>query len=311
MKNWRNLLLLFAFLGFFAWYGGSWAYRTQFAKPRKQLLDDIEKAEQNKIWYETTISGGKETLQNLVSQELYQRSLPNGNAQIAQTLYHSWLIEAGNDCRFENFSVFARGIQPTQAYFSVVSFQLDARTTLDDLSRFLYEFYWARFIHRISFLNILPVDNADLVDVEMQIQGLVLQSPDPNAEYPLRDRLPDGYWQRLSSGLLDAYTVPIDSRNLLQFSRGGVDASDFARLTGIVSIGGEPEFWIDNQLENRSVRVKLNEEFRIGSFFGKIVEVIDRDVILETTGTPSRPSLRWLLSQGEFLKDALAVGYGN
>ena len=307
MKNWRNLLFLLAFLGFGAWYGGSYAYRTQFIEPRKKLVDDIKKAEESKVGYETAISNEKAVLQNLDSQLLYQRSLPTGNAR---TLYHSWLLEASEACQFENLDVVARGIQPMQAGFYVLSFQLEARTSLDDLSRFLYEFYWAPYLHRISSLNIIPVENADLVNVSMQIQGLVLVPPYNNAPYPLPDRLPDGYWRRLSSGLLETYTEPIDSRNLLQFSRGGVDASDYARLTGIVYIGGEPEFWINNQLENRTDRVQLNEQFRIGSFIGKIVEVIGQDVILETTGTSSRPGLRWSLSQGELLKDAIAVGYG-
>ena len=308
MKNWRNLLLLIAFLGFCVWYGGSWAYQTQYAKPRAQLLTDIKNAEQQKALYETSISSGYETLRNLEPLFLYNRSLPTTNAH---TQYHSWLIEAGKNCQFDNLDVFFRGVQPTQSYSSIVSFQMNAQTSLDDLSRFLYEFYWAPFIHRISFLNITPVENADLVNVEIQIEGMALQSPDINAAFPLRDRLPDGYWRRLSSGLLEAYTEPIDSRNLLQFSRGGVDASDFARLTGIVTVGGEPDFWINNQLENRTIRVKLDEKFRVGSFIGKIVEVIGQDVILETEGTSSRPAMRWLLSEGEFLNEALAVGYGN
>jgi len=93
----------------------------------------------------------------------------------------------------------------------------------------------------------------------------------------------------------------------LQFSRGGIDASGLAKLTGIVYEGGVPEFLINNELKDSTVRVKLNEKFQIGSFIGKIVEVIDRNVILETTGTQSRPGLRWILSLGEFLKDATAV----
>jgi hypothetical protein len=306
MKNWRNLLLLLAFLGFGVWYGGSWAYRTQYDAPRKKLQAEIVKAEQNKAWYEGGISDGKTVLENLAPQKLHQRSLPIGNAA---TLYHSWLIAAGEDCQFENFDVEAWRVQPTQAYSSVLSYQLYARTTLDDLSRFLYEFYWAPYLHRIVELNITPVENADLVDIIMQIQGLVLAKPDPNAQYPLYDRLPDGYWPRLSSGLLETYTEPINSRNLLQFSRGGNDAADYARLTGIIYVGGEPEFWFNNQLENQTTIIKLNHQFRIGSFFGTIIEVIGQDVILETTGTSSRPGLRWSLSQGELLKNATAVDY--
>jgi len=307
MKNWRNLVLFIAFLGFCVWYGGSWAYKTQYQEPRKKLQAEITKAEQIKTQYESGIKNGTDTLNRLASQKLYHRSLPTDNAN---TLYHSWLLAAGENCRFEYLEVSARGPRRTQSASYTVSFQLNAQTSLDDLSRFLYEFYWAPFIHRITSLDILPVDNADLVDVEMQIEGLsLLRFPDNVSPYPLRNQLPDIYWRRLSSGLLETYTEPIDSRNLLQFSRGGVDASDFARLTGIITEGGEPEFWFNNQLENRTVRVKLNEQFRIGSFIGKIVEIVGDDIILETTGTSSRGSMRWFLGPGELLKDAIAVPF--
>ena len=308
MKNWRNVFLLIAFMLFGVCYGGWWAYQTQYLVPRTKLLAEIEKAEQTQTQYETTLKSRKDMLERLQSQRLHERSLPTGSGA-ARTLYHSWLLEAGEACQFENLAVNSRGVQQTQARNYRVSFQLSARTSLDQLSRFLYEFYWVSFVHRITELNIVPVENADLVNVTMQIEGLIIPSlsGDANAPYPHRDQLPGGYWQRLSSNLLETYTDPIDSRNLLQFSRGGVDASDFAKLTGIVYLGGEPEFWIYNQLGNEVVRVKLNEQFRIGSFIGRIVEVIDDDVVLETDGTMSRPAMRWLLGKGELLKNAMAV----
>ena len=310
MKNWRNVFLLIAFMLFGVCYGGWWAYQTQYLAPRTQLLAEIAKAEQTQTQYETTLRDRKASLERLQNQRFHERSLPTGPPPgAARTLYHSWLLEAGEACQFENLVVNARGVQQTQARNYRVSFQLSARTSLDQLSRFLYEFYWVSFVHRITELNIVPVENADLVNITMQIEGLIIPSlsGDANAPYPLRDRLPDGYRQRLSSNLLEAYTNPIESRNLLQFSRGGVDASDFAKLTGIVYLGGEPEFWINNQLENTVVRVKLNEQFRIGSFIGRIVEVIDDDVVLETEGTMSRPAMRWFLAKGELLKNAMAV----
>ena len=306
MKNWRNLLMLIAFLGFCVWYGGTYAYRTQFVEPRKKLREDIKKAEDTKAMFEESISKEESALQQLALQDLYRRSLPTGNAA---TLYHSWLIEAGNNCLFEDLSVVSRGVQQTRYNYYVVRFQLDARTSLDDLSRFLYEFYWVPYLHKITYLEILPVENADLIDISMQIEGLsLLRFPDNATPFPLHDRLPDGYWRRLSSGLLETYTEPIDKRNLLQFSRGGIDASDRARLTAIVHIGGEPEFWIHSELENRTIHVQLKEQFRIGSFIGQIVEVFGGDVVLETAGTSSRPAMRWVLSQGEYLNKAIAVG---
>ena len=308
MKNWRNLLMLIAFLGFCLWYGGSWAYQTQFAEPREKLLTEIGKLEEQKTYFEQQIAMQKETTQKLANQRLHQRSLPIP-LERSRTLYQSWLIEAGNHSQFENFSVDAQSQQQFRFYYAL-PYRLSARTTLDQLSRFLYEFYWAPFVHRISYLRIDPIENADMVTVTMQIEGLIIPSlPGQNAEYPLRDQLPGSYWRRMTSGLLETYTGPIEARNLMQFSRGGVDASDFAKLTGIVYVNGEPEFWIKNQLEDEIVRVKLNEQFRVGSFIGKIIEVVDDDVILETSGTLSRPAMRWFLGKGELLKDAMAVPY--
>lgn len=271
MNNRRNLILLIAFLLFGVCYGGWWAYKTQYVEPRTKLQAEIATAEQNQAECVRILTTREEELKWLETRRLYQRSLPTGRGA-AGTLYHSWLIEAGEACQFDNLAVTARGMQQTRSYSYSVSFQLTARTSLDGLSRFLYEFYWAPFVHRITSLNIVPVENADLVNVTLQIEGLALPSFDANAEFPLRDRLPDGCWQRLSSGLLETYTGPIDSRNLLQFARGKSDASIFARLTGIVFVGDEPEFWIQNQLEDTVVRVKLNEPFRIGSFIGKITK---------------------------------------
>jgi len=306
MKNWRNLLFLLGFLGFCAWYGGSWAYKTQFVEPRAKLSDEIKKLEQQKTNFETNITNQQTALQQLTTRNLYRRSLPTGNAR---TLYHSWLLEASEACGFDDITVNDRQWRNTGFYSSTGSYYLSARTTLDNLSRFLYEFYWAPYVHRITFLNIQPIDNADLVDIEIQIEGLVIPSlTDPNARYPLRDQLPDGYWPRLSSGRLETYTEPIDSRNLLQFARSGIDASDYVRLTGIVIVGGMPQFWFTNHLNEQTLRFELNEQFRVGSFIGKIIEVLDRgDVILETDGTYSRPGMRWMLSQGETLADATAV----
>ena len=304
MKNWRNLLFLIGFLGFGAWYGGTFAYRTQYVEPRKKLSEEIKQLEQQKTYYETNITNQQKALQQLDSRQLYYRSLPTTNAR---TLYHSWLLEAGEVCQFENLAVNPQTWRNTGYFSSVGSYYLSARTTLDNLSRFLYEFYWAPYVHRITFLNIEPIDNADLIDIEIQIEGLVLALPSADAPYPLRDRLPESYWSRLSSGRLETYTEPIDSRNLLQFARNGIDASDYVRLTGIVIVGGQPTFWLTNHLNEQTLRYELNEQFRVGSFIGKIVEVLDRDVILETEGTLSRPGMRWILSQGETLAEATAV----
>ncbi|MDR1493907.1 MAG: hypothetical protein LBT05_14490 [Planctomycetaceae bacterium] len=321
MRNWRNFLFLTAFLIFGASYGGYWAYQTQVREPRTKLAAEIAKAEKLKADFEQAIKNQHATLQSLSRQNLRYRSLPKSPTD-AGNLYHRWLLEAAKYWEFENFSVDRRNVQ-TLGFGRVFPYQLRARVSMDQLSRFLYEFYWSPYLHRITFLKIDPIvrneddddaeddnlNNANFVAVTMNIEGLSIPSPtNVHLPYPLANTLPEGYWRRLSSGLLETYAEPIDARNLLQFQRGGVDASDFTRLTSINYIDNVPEIWLTNQLEdNRLIRIKLNQEIRIGSFFGRAVEIFGEDVIFETVGTNARPSLRWIVTLGESLKDAMAI----
>ncbi|MDR1382523.1 MAG: hypothetical protein LBJ67_01550 [Planctomycetaceae bacterium] len=322
MRNGRNVLFLIAFLIFGAGYGGYWAYQTQVREPRAQLAAEIAKVEKAKADFEQAIQYQNAQIQLLTQQNLRYRSLPKSPTD-ASNLYHRWLLEAAQYWGFENLSVDRRNMQ-TLRFGRVFPYQLRARVSMDQLSRFLYEFYWSPFLHQITLLKIEPIvkqeeenndaeennlNNANFVAVTMNIEGLSIPSlTDRNAPYPLMNTLPEGYWRRLSSGLPETYTEPIDSRNLLQFQRGVVDASDFTRLTAINSINGVPEIWLTNQLEdNRLIKIKLNQEIRIGSFFGKAIEIFGEDVVFETTGTNARPAVRWIVSLGESLQNAMAV----
>ncbi|MCL2348017.1 MAG: hypothetical protein FWC50_07105 [Planctomycetaceae bacterium] len=306
MKNWRNLIILAGIMIFSSIYFGRWAYLTQYSKPRNDLLAKIETAKADQQKFKSTIAIQTQTIKNLSSQNYPYRSLP-WPVDFAENRYQTWLLEVGQFCHFENFSVDKQGRRATQTY-CILPYQLNARTSFDQLSRFLYEFYWSPYLHKITQMNITPVENTDLVNVSMRIEAIVLLSKVPaNAPYPLTNQFPVGHWSRLSSGLLETYTEPIDARNLMQFVRGGVDASDFTRLTAINYIGNEPEIWLSNQTNDTTIRAKVGDQIRVGSFIGKIVEVLEQDVVFETPGSSSRVSMRWLVTLGESLNQATAL----
>ncbi|RCS54334.1 cadherin repeat domain-containing protein [Bremerella cremea] len=80
------------------------------------------------------------------------------------------------------------------------------------------------------------------------------------------------------------------------------DEAKYTFLTGTVTVGGQPRAWLNNRPKNRQLRLAPGETFTIGTLKGKVVDVRDREVVIEIEG-----DLR-LLSIGQPLADALPMG---
>lgn len=305
MKNKRNVLIFVGFFLFVLWYGGTWAYRDLYKKPRQKIQTGIKEATEQKNQNELYLQNQQQTLKRLQAGYYLNRSLPQPT-QAGQTLYHTWLLELIAYCEFEQNAVTRGNQQRGNAYLSF-PFSVRARCSLDQLSRFLYEFYWYPYLHKIVALQVRPVEQTELVDVSIQIEAIYVPPFQTNTQPPLLNRLPEGIWRRLSSGTLPTYTEPIESRNLLQFSRGGIDDSDFARVTAISYVDGDPEVWITLRTSDKKLAVRKGDRFRVGSFFATLVDVEETDVIFETSERNGQLPLRWIVGVGEYLKDATAI----
>lgn len=80
------------------------------------------------------------------------------------------------------------------------------------------------------------------------------------------------------------------------------DEAKYTFLTGTVTVGGEPRAWLNNRPKNRQLRLAPGETFTIGTLKGKVVDVRDREVVIEIEG-----DLR-LLSIGQPIADAAPMG---
>ena len=80
------------------------------------------------------------------------------------------------------------------------------------------------------------------------------------------------------------------------------DEAKFTFLTGTVAVGGQPKAWLNNRPKNERLRLAPGDTFSIGSLKGKIVDVRDREVIIEIEGNLK------LLSIGQPLADATTMG---
>ncbi|MHC2071019.1 cadherin repeat domain-containing protein [Bremerella sp. T1] len=88
-------------------------------------------------------------------------------------------------------------------------------------------------------------------------------------------------------------------------TRPEFDEAKFTFLTGTVAVGGQPKAWLNNRPKNKQLRLGPGDTFSIGTLKGKVVDVKDREVVIEIEG-----DLR-VLSIGQPLADAMTMGPGG
>ncbi|HBT78510.1 MAG TPA: hypothetical protein DEB39_16655 [Planctomycetaceae bacterium] len=296
MKNLRSILAILIVLVVGAWYGGVRIYTVFYKEPRAGLQQRIDEA--NRRIERGTHSIGLMRQTIAADAPLYQRSLPL-TPTAARSLYQFWLLEVLDFCDLDNPAV--QSSEPVKSRFAYqYRFQVRSRGTLDRIDRFLYEFYWAVFLHRIVSMSLTPVENSEQLDMVLTIEAVAIPPATPGDPFPPADRLPGGYFRRLASDRFEAYRL-IAERNLMRSARGGVDKADYTYLTSIQQIDGETVVWLTERTTDTIVKAKIGDRIDAGSFRGVLIHVGERDVVFERGG------LLWLLTVGDGLHQAFAI----
>ena len=293
----RNIVLLAGLSLFLLWYVGNWAYTSRYLEPRKRLGDEIAKLSGEIEWGKNRYAEMLQFWQQ--NQQFYARSLPRVPNDAKQ--YSLWLLELLQLSGFENNNV--ADTAPIGIFVGAeYRFTIQCTGTLSQLSYFLFEFYYAPFLHRISTLTLIPDEkNKDKMTFSMAVSALALRQHDPNNPYPAMNQLPGGWYvPRLASNDLATYKTIAD-RNLLQTAKGGIDKADYTFLTAIIQRDNQKEAWFSVRTDDSRIELKLGDQIVSGSFSGKIVEILEQDIVLDRNGT------RWLLTTGENLTEAFAL----
>lgn len=297
--NLRYILIFGGFGVFLLWYGGTWAYRTQYKEPRTALATEIEQYDAEiKKWQDHNAMMSEFVKNNHLVY--YPRSLPRTQARI---LYQYWLAEVAEFCDFENLNISSYNPENRPRIGTAYQFRIQAQVTAEGLAQFLYEFYWAAHLQRIIGMNVQPIENSERMLLTLQLEGVTLRSPPwPNYQYPLANRLPWQYHRRLSSTLFSSYQAAAEN-SLLQYARSGVDRADFTYLTMIQYENGEPILSLLDRSRSTTepIFVKIGDTIKIGSFVATLLEVEEGNAVF------LYGNQHWLLAPGECLNQAFAL----
>ena len=290
----RNLILIVGLALFLVWYVSAWAYRELYIAPRKELGDEIAKLSGEIEYGQSKLAAMTQTWNQ--NQGYYLRSLPPAPNDARQ--YSFWLLELLQYSGLDDCNV-GDGAYSMAQLGANYRFTVRCAGSLSQLSYFLFEFYYAPFFHRMTTMTLVPTEgNRERLTFAMTVNVLALDAR--YNPYPVTNRLPTGYISRLWFQDPALYNV-IAERNIMQTAKGGVDRADYTFFTSIFTSDGEAEVWFSVWTDDSTIKTKLGDSIHSGSFSGRVVEILNQDIVLDRNGT------RWLLTLGESLNEAFAL----
>lgn len=226
--------------------------------------------------------------------EWHARSLPP-DTELARSLYQNWLLEIVERAGFEKPNVDSGEAVSKAGVYRRLPFSVRGRGTLEQLVKFMYDFYCADHLHQIQRMTIVPVANSQVLELSLAVEALVLPGAEPVEA--LNQRRAD----RLAFDEFGDYRS-IAERNV--FGEGGaalLDASDFAYLTAILNVDGQPEAWLTLRTTGELLKLHAGDSFEVGQFRGIVAEIDQQDLVIQSEDE------RWLVSLGENLGQAAAL----
>jgi hypothetical protein len=290
MTKHRQKILAGILVAILLYFGGERLWRTAVEGPLESRRKRIDRLERDIEKRDAQLAQAQKDAEDLALWE--EQSLPT-DPQVARSLYQAWLLKLVGSVGLVNPNVDSGEPANRKGLYQSIPFTVQGRGTLDQLTRFLYEFYRAGHLHQIHSLAITPVARGEQLDLSLAIEALVLPLKEPKGE------LSTSVSDRLAHEKLQDYAL-IPRRNFFGTS-GTSDPTEHAYITAIQHVDGRPEVWFTLRTEDKVLKLKPGESLQVGQFSGKLLEVADDDVILESEGQ------RWLISLGESLAEAFAL----
>ena len=207
-----------------------------------------------------------------------KRSLP-ADPDLAKSLYQDWVRSQLAAAGLSELQVTDKTLTRRNAQFRELSIEAKAAGTVEQLVDFLYKFYTAPHLHRISAASITPSDNGAKLALVLTIDALAL--PDTTQ---IKELAKEGE-QKLPRPV-EEFKTSLAGRNVFKPQTPGAGDSGAAAsavVTAIMSDGaGGWHLWIHTDEPAKTHKYQKGDRVEFGKFNGKIVELDARHVVIET-----------------------------
>ena len=222
--------------------------------------------------------------------DLQRRALP-ADPKEASRQYNGWLSKLAH-LNFKNVNITPTEPQPHGKVYVAFSFTITCQGNLEQLTRFLYEFYSAGHLQKIRSMNITPQKNPADLELTISVEALSL----PGSKQT--DKLSTEPAKRLKHASVEAYKKTIVDRNLFAAYKSKdkngdrdkpkapaqVNPLQFSYLTAIIESDGIPEAWLFERTTGETLKLHQGDEFTIGKVKGKVNRIGYNDIDVEING---------------------------
>jgi Tfp pilus assembly protein PilO len=242
-------------------------------------------------------------------RELEKRSLPT-DAELARSLYHNWLLGIVDGVKLTGAKVGPGPVRATPTAYQPYTFTVSGDGTLDQIARLLYEFYSTNHLHRISRLDIKPVEKSTTLHLIMDVEAISL----PGTKR--KDTLTKEPGQNLALASISDYQKAITGRNLFaeyvppapptKTEERKDPAFDIAKLAFVTAFmegtNRRREIWLHERNLNKTTKLAEGDPFEVGPIKGTVkrIHYESRQVEMDINGKTLS------LTMNKSLGDALA-----
>jgi hypothetical protein len=246
-----------------------------------------------------------------------RRSLPPSPV-VASTMYHFWILDLASKHKLERLTVTPKkiGTGSTSAVFTRIPVTVTAECKMDQLCKFLYDFYRTDLMHKVTHLGVESLDSkADpTLKVSLDLEGLALTST-KSRNTLFADKQDKAISDAMSKKSLDDYKLLTDKNRFVRGYNGPpkpaeppappptpFDSAPYTKLVGVVEDGRKPpEAMLYDASTNQSTIVTVGKEFEIAGVKGQVLEIGARFMKLKVKDKD------WRLELGENLKQMVEL----
>ena len=238
-----------------------------------------------------------------------KRSLPT-NPNVARDVYDDWLGKLAVE-RLRQVDITPMTPQSLGGSYTTLPFRIEGRGTLDQLTRFLFDFESTGYLHKVRQLNADPIKGSRDLKLTITVEALCL----PGAVH--QDKLPVGLSSRLELSKRDEYRQAIVRRQMEGdrfVDTGGLfasytpprpppppppppgpdpgpdppsfDPSAHTYVSSIRTEAGVPKVWFYVRTEARTLKLHEGDPFEVGTMRGTIgrIRIDELDVEIKLDG---------------------------
>lgn len=293
----RTIYLLCAMAAVVLIFAGDKGYQYLVEQPAAAHAQALDKLDAQIDAAEDIVRESLDAADRLVALE--NCSLPY-DPELARSRYQDWLLSLVEAAELSQSSVNAstavpvsmksQGSTASREIYQRHGFTVSGQGTLQQVCRFLFDFYSGGHLHKILSLQLSPVGPTDLA-VTVQIEALAL------TRCPRKGELAKSGVTRLAMTDINDYQG-IVQRNLFSSEVG--TALRQIQLTAVTFDKlGVPEAWFSVGVDEPARRVRRGSQLAVPSHEIEVLDIQAKTVLVEVDGAIC------LLQLGQTVQDAL------